>query len=73
MRCSSLKPDCTLTADEANDIKPVNWIGEILNPSHLVPEDPQITAAVDAISTTTFSKIEGKKTVLTSNEHLATY
>ena len=73
VRCSSLEPDCPPTADEARDIEPVKRIGEIPNLSHLVPESPQITAAVDAIPITAFSKIEAKRTVLTSNEHLATY
>src|SRR4030042_1894012 len=73
VRCSILKPDRTPTVDEAKDIEPVNGIGEIPNLSHLVPEDSQITAAVEAISITTFSKIEAKRTALTSNEYIATY
>jgi len=73
VRCAGLKPDCALSADEAKDIEPVNGIGEILSTSHLVPGDSQINAAVDSISIAASNKIDGKKTVLTSNKDFATY
>ena len=73
VRCAGLNPDCALIADEAKDTDPVDGIRGILSTSQLVPEDSQITAAVDSISITASSNIYGKKTVLTSNEHLANY
>jgi hypothetical protein len=46
---------------------------EIISTSHLVPGDSQITAAVDSISIAASSKIDGKETVLTSNEDPTDY
>jgi hypothetical protein len=73
VRCADLNPDCALSADEAKDIDPLNGIREILSTSHLVPGDSQITSAVDSIPIAASSKIDGKKTVLTSNEDPTDY
>jgi hypothetical protein len=73
VRRAGLEPDCAPIADKAKNTAPVNSMEEILSTSDLVPEDPQITAAVDTISIAASSNIEGKKTVLTSNEYLANY
>ncbi len=73
VRCACLNPDCALIADEAKDTDPVDGIREIRSTIQLVPEDSQITAAVDSISIAASSNIYGKKTVLASNEHLANY
>jgi hypothetical protein len=73
VRCAGLKPDCALIADADNDTGPVNGIGGILNTGQLVPGGLQITAAVDSISIAASSNIDGKETVLTSNEDLADY
>jgi len=73
VRCAGLNPDCALIADEAKDTGPVDGIRGILSTSQLVPGGLQITAAVDSISSATSSKIDGKKTVLTSNKDLANY
>ena len=73
MRCADLNPDCALIADEAKHTGPVSGIREILSTSRLVTGGLQITAAVDSISIAASSKIDGKKTVLTSTEYLADY
>jgi hypothetical protein len=73
VRRAGLEPDCAPIADKAQNIAPVNSMEEILSTSDLVPEDPQITAAVDTIPIAASSKIDGEKAVLTSNEDLANY
>jgi hypothetical protein len=73
VRRAGLEPDCAPIGDKAQNTAPVNSMEEILSTSDLVPEDPQITAAVDTIPIAASSKIDGEKAVLTSNEDLANY